>query len=77
MHSELPSPRLLSLVTSLCGIMALNAELKSTNNILTYLLLLSRCVSAVCRAVITAASVDLFDRKLVLIKTSGYGSFNV
>lgn len=71
-HKELPSPRLLSFVTSLCGMMVLKAELKLTNSILTYVLLLSRCESAVCRAVITASSADLFDWY-----AHCYGSFNV
>ena len=58
-HRELLRPRLLSFVTSLCGMMVLNVELKSTNSILAYVLLLSRCVSAVCRAVITASSTSV------------------
>ena len=37
-HSELPMPRLLSLWISLWGMTMLNAELKSTNSTLTYML---------------------------------------
>ena len=40
----------------------LNAELKSTNSTLTYVLGWSRCVRAVWSAVLTASSVDPFAR---------------
>ncbi len=61
-HSELPGPGLLSFCTSLWGIIVLNAELKSTNSILTYVSLWSRCARTVWGDVIIASSVDLFVR---------------
>ena len=53
-------PRSLSFVISLEGIMVLNAELKSMNNSLAYVLLLSRWERAECRSVEMASSVLLF-----------------
>ena len=55
-------PRSLSFVISLEGIMVLNAELKSMNNSLAYVLLLSRWERAECSAVVMASSVLLFWR---------------
>ena len=67
-HSELSRPRLLSLWVSLWGVTMLNAELKSTNSTLTYVLGWSRCV----RAVLTASSVHLLleDFYLMLLYVS-------
>ena len=64
MHSELSRPRLLTLR----GVTVLNAQLKSTNSTLTYVLGWSRCV----RAVLTASSVHLLleDFHLMLLHVS-------
>ena len=54
------NPRSPSMSTSLWGRMVLNAELKSTKSILTYLPCFFRWDRAAWRAVATASSVDLF-----------------
>lgn len=59
-HSEVGRPKLRSLCTSLWGIIVLNAELKSTNSLLTYVLDSSRWDRAVWSAMVTASSVDQF-----------------
>lgn len=45
-HSELPSPRMLRFCTSLLDRTVLKPKLKSTNSVLTQVLLFSRCESA-------------------------------
>ena len=60
LQREVLRPSLSSLQISCCGIMVLNAELKSMNSILTYESFLSRWVSAGWRAEQIASSVDRF-----------------
>ena len=55
--------RSMSFLTSLEGMIVLNAELKSMNSILTQVLAVSRWVSVWCSAVVMASSVLLFCRK--------------
>ncbi len=59
LQREVLTPKSPSLVVSLEGMTVLNAELKSTNNIRTYVLLLFKCVSTECSTVHTASSVLL------------------
>lgn len=59
-HRKEPRPRLISLLTSLWGMTMLNAELKSTHNILTELSL--ECVRMVWRAVLMVSYVEWFAR---------------
>ena len=62
LQTELLMPSWLSLEISLEGITVLNAELKSINSILTYVLGLSRWVNARRSTVEIASSVDRLRR---------------
>src|SRR4029434_6274585 len=59
LHRGVLRPRLLSLGTSLAGTIVLNAELQSTNSILTYVLPFPRWERVVCVVRAMASSVDL------------------
>ncbi len=62
LQRELLRPSRLNLLMSCCGIIVLNAELKSMNSILTYESLFSRWVSARWRVEEIASSVERFGR---------------
>ncbi len=62
LQRELLRPSRLNLLMSCCGIIVLNAELKSMNSILTYESLFSRWVRARWRVEEIASSVERFGR---------------
>ncbi len=68
LQRELLRPSRLNLLMSCCGIIVLNAELKSMNSILTYESLFSRWVRARWRVEEIASSVERFGQ-LRVIKT--------
>ncbi len=67
MQRELLRPSRLNLLMSCCGIIVLNAELKSMNSILTYESLFSRWVRARWRVEEIASSVERGLGMLVLM----------